>query len=294
MDSISSLSVFVQVVDSGSFVAAARILGISASAVGKSITRLEERASCRLFHRTSRSLRLTLEGQRFAARCRRILAEIQEAEAELAASTTAPTGLLRVSLPLVGGPFHSAVADFQQAHPALDLELDYTNRKVDLIAEGFDAVIRWGVLGDSALKTRSLGSFRCVLVASPAYLAQRGTPRRIRDLRRHNLIQLRLPNDGRRQPLRYLRAPREKAVPARTPVVTNRVESLVDFAVRGRGLAYVAEVLIRDERARGVLVTVLEDQIGHSTPAHLMWAPSQHISPRLRAFIDWMAQRFAR
>lgn len=292
LDSVSSLNVFVQVVDGGSFVAAARVLGISASAVGKSVTRLEERASARLFHRTSRSLRLTPEGQRFAVRCRRILAEIHEAEAELAASKMAPAGLLRVTLPLVGGPFHAALADFHETHPAIDLELDYTNRSVDLVREGFDAAIRWGPLRDSTLKTRSLGSFRCVLVGSPAYLAQRGAPRRVRDLRDHDLLQLRLSNSGRRQPLAYRGASDERAEPARTPVVVNRVEALVDFAVRGRGLAYVAEVLIDDELDRGVLVPVLDEQIGHFTPAHLMWAPGKHVPPKLRVFIDWMAKRF--
>ncbi|MDC0677405.1 LysR substrate-binding domain-containing protein [Sorangium atrum] len=201
---------------------------------------------------------------------------------------------MRVSLPLVGGPFHSAVADFHEAHPAIDLELDYTNRSVDLVREGFDAAIRWGPLHDSMLKARSLGSYRCVLVGSPAYLAQRGTPRRLRDLREHDLLQLRLSNNGQRKPLGYLGAHREKVECARTPVVANRVEALVDFAVRGRGLAYVADVLIRDERARGALVTVLEEQIGHSTPAHLMWAPGKHVSPKLRVFIDWMAKHFTR
>ncbi len=285
---------FVQVVESGSFVAAGRILGISASAVGKSIARLEERARTRLFHRTSRSLRLTPEGNRFAERCRRILAEIQAAEEELAEANGAPSGLLRISLPAADGPYHSQLADFQEAYPSVDLELHYTNRNVDLVREGFDAAIRTGALQDSTLTARSLGSFRFLLVAAPGYLAKRGTPRHPRDLAKHDLLQLRLPNSGRVHPLTFLGTPREQPSIRRVPLIADNLKAIIHFALRERGLAFVADILIRRELADGTLVPVLTEHIGDSLPVHLVWTSGKRVPPKLRVFVDWMVERFLR
>jgi DNA-binding transcriptional LysR family regulator len=292
VDSVTSLNVFIQVVENGSLVAAGRALGISASAVGKSITRLEERARTRLFHRTSRSLRLTPEGQRFAERCRRILAEIQAAEDELAESAGAPSGLLRVSMPLANGPYHSVLADFQEAYPSIDLELDYTNRNVDLVREGFDAAIRSGALRDSTLTARSLGTFCLVLVGSPEYLARRGTPKHPRDLGRHDVLQLRLPNSGRLQPLGFVGGRGEEFPVARTPLIANNLEAIVHFAVKGHGLAYVADILVRGELAAGTLVPILTDHVGDSVPVHIVWTSGKHTPPKLRVLIDWVVSRF--
>ncbi|WP_437928543.1 LysR family transcriptional regulator [Sorangium sp. So ce291] len=290
MESLSALGVVIEVVDRGSFAAAGRALGVSASAVGKSITRLEERVGARLFQRTSRSLRLTPEGERFVERCRRILAEVGAAEAELAEANGEPRGTLRISVPVAGGPFRSVLADFQEAYPSVVLEIESTNRYVDLVREGFDAAIRSGALEDSTLTARYLGAFRALLVGSPEYLARRGTPRRPRDLARHDLLQLRLSTSGRLHAL-TVREPADSAPRfARTSVVANNLDLLIHFAVRGRGLAYVADMLIRDELEAGTLVPVLADQVGAPVACHVVWPEAKHVPPKLRVFIDHLAE----
>lgn len=142
MDSISALNVFVQVAETRSFVGAGRLLGVSASAVGKRINLLEQELGARLFHRSTRSVTLTPEGLLFLQRCRRILGEVAAAQEELRHLNQAPRGRLRVSLPLVVEPFLPVLAEFKRRYPEADLELDFTDRRVDVIEEGFDAVVR--------------------------------------------------------------------------------------------------------------------------------------------------------
>lgn len=290
MDSLSALAVVVEVADHGSFASAARSLGVSASAVGKSIARLEERVGAQLFQRTSRRLRLTPEGERFVERCRRILAEVTAAEAELAEAHGKPRGKLRVTVPVAGGTFRSVLADFQEAYPAVALEVESTNRNVDLVREGFDAAIRSGVLEDSTLTARHLGAFRFLLVASPEYLARRGVPKRPRDLARHDRIQLRFSTSGRLHALTFREPERAATTFASTNLVANNLDLLVHFAVRGRGIAYVADVLIHEELASGRLVPVLETQVGTSVPCFVVWPPATHIPPKLRVFVDYLAK----
>ena len=166
MDNLAGFTAFVQAAEMRSFVAAGRVLGVSASAVGKSIARLEERLGVRLFHRSTRSIALTSEGTVFLERCRRILGEIEAAELELSNSKSAPQGRLRVSLPLVGCLLNPVLAAFARAYPLVELDLDFSDRRVDVIEEGYDAVVRAGESADSRLMSRQLGQFQLQLVAS--------------------------------------------------------------------------------------------------------------------------------
>ena len=176
MDSLGSIAMFVQVADSGSFSATARQLGLSSSAVGKSVARMEARLGARLFRRSTRHLSLTVEGENFLARCRRILAEVEAAEQELSASSKGPSGKLRISLPRYSGLFQAAILAFMRAYPAIELDLDFSDSLVNVVSDGFDAVVRTGALEDSGLTRRRLCGFRRLLVAAPAYLAQHGWP----------------------------------------------------------------------------------------------------------------------
>lgn len=144
MDRLYSFTVFAQVAETRSFVEAGRLLGVSASAVGKSVARLELKLGVRLFHRSTRSITLTAEGILFLERCQRILAEIEAAEQELLHAATAPSGRLRVSLPLISSLVLPVLGDFMYAYPDIELDLDFTDRLVDVIEEGFDAVVRTG------------------------------------------------------------------------------------------------------------------------------------------------------
>ena len=190
----AALNVFAQVADTRSFVAAGRNLGLSASGVGKAITRLEDGLDVRLFHRSTRSVTLTAEGHLFLERARRILSELEAAKTELSQTAATPSGQLRIGLPLVGAPFLETLAAFKARYPEIVLDLEFDNRYVDVIEEGYDAVIRTGDMKDSRLHGRTLGRFRMLLVASPEYLARRGVPNTPADLAQHDCIQFKMPN----------------------------------------------------------------------------------------------------
>jgi DNA-binding transcriptional LysR family regulator len=198
MDNLAGVSAFVQAAEALSFVEAGRLLGVSASAIGKSVLPdWRPRLGVRLFHRSTRSMTLTAEGRLFLQRCQRILGEMAAAEQELSDTRSAPRGKLRVSLPLVGGLLNPVLATFIRRYPEIELELDFSDRRVEVIEEGFDAVIRVGETEDSRLMSRLLGSFHLQLVASPAYLRQAGTPQCPDDLRQHACLLYKFPTTGK-------------------------------------------------------------------------------------------------
>lgn len=225
MDSLNSFVVFVQVAEVRSFVAAGRLLGVSASAVGKSVARLEEKLGVRLFHRSTRSVSLTAEGSLFLERSRRILAEIEAAEQELSQATTMPHGRLRVSLPLVSSLLLPVLGEFMREYPEIELDLDFSDRLVDVIEEGFDAVVRTGNPTDSRLSARRLGSFRSMLVASPDYLARQGIPQVPADLLNHTCLHYRFPNSGKLEPWALHRATDEPELTLPTSMICNNIET---------------------------------------------------------------------
>jgi DNA-binding transcriptional LysR family regulator len=292
LDSLGDFTVFVQVAETRSFAETGRLLGVSASAVGKRMARLEERLGVRLFHRSTRSMTLTAEGNMFLARCRRVLDEIQDAELELSQSAQAPRGRLKVSLPLVGSLFLPVMADFMQAHPDIDLHLDLTDRLVNVIEEGFDAVLRTGEPGDSGLSSRRLGSFAMLLVASPEYLERRGMPTRPMDLVNHACLHYCFTNTGKLEPwpLRWPADAPEVALP--TSMVCNTTEARVSFAERGLGITCLPEFAVRDGLAKGRLRRVLEKHTEVKlTTFRVLWPSGRFASPKLRAFIDFLAER---
>ncbi|MCA3823310.1 MAG: LysR family transcriptional regulator, partial [Burkholderia sp.] len=225
MENLGGFVVFVQVAETRSFVAAGRALGLSASAIGKRIARLEARLNVRLFHRSTRSITLTAEGARFLERCRRVIAEIDAAEQELTHSAEAPRGRLRVSLPTIGTLLLPVLADFMAAYPEIELDIDFSDRLVDVVNEGFDAVLRTGQPSDSRLSSRLLGHFRQHLVASPDYLDRHGTPRTPADLAQHRCLHYRFPTSGKLEtwPLRVPRAGTLPEVPV--AMVSNSAEA---------------------------------------------------------------------
>lgn len=290
MDSVSAFNVFVQVAETRSFVAAGRLLGVTASAVGKSVVRLEERLGARLFHRSTRSVTLTAEGMLFLDRSRRILAEIEAAEAELSQAAAAPRGRLRVSLPLVGEPFLPVMAQFKRAFPDVDLDLDFSDRRVDVIEDGFDAVVRTGEALDSRLATRRLGDFRMLLVGSPGYFAERGTPLHPNELMEHSCIQFRFPNTGKLQVWPLRRDTIEPDLQLPPSMVCNNLEARICFAVQGIGIAYLPDFAIQERLADGTLVTVLDEFAQSGGTFRIMWPSGKHPAPKLRVFIDFLKE----
>lgn len=291
MESLTGFNVFVQVAETRSFVAAGRMLGVSASAVGKRIARLEERLGVRLFHRSTRSITLTAEGTLFLERSRRILGEIESAELELSQHAQTPRGRLRVSLPLVGSLLLGILADFMREYPEIELDFEFTDRKVDVIEEGFDAVVRTGTPSDSRLFSRLLGSYRYRIVGAPAYFDEMGTPRKPADLLRHRLLHYRYPNSGKREawPLRQRAGDAPLDLPA--SMICNNTEVRVCFAIHGRGLALLPSFAIHDALIDGTLVPVMDNWLDHTGEFRILWPAGRQMSPKLRVFIDYLVAR---
>lgn len=184
------MSSFVAVVDAGSFVGAAQATGFTKAAISRHVADLEKRLEVRLLHRTTRRLSLSEEGRLFYARARELLAGIAEAESELTARHGEASGLLRITAPLTFGVLHLAPlwARFAQAHPKVSLDITLSDRVVDLVEEGYDLAVRISTLASSTLVSRTLGTTRMILCASPAYLAAHGAPGRVADLARHAVL----------------------------------------------------------------------------------------------------------
>ncbi len=258
MDNLNGIVAFVRTAETLSFVAAGRKLGISASAVGKTIARLERSLGVRLFHRTTRRVTLTEEGRHFHERCHRILEELRDAEATLSASAQTPRGRLRVSLPVIGYRFLLPVLPaFSARYPDIELDLDFNDRLVDVVEGGFDAVIRSGQLSDSSLMSRRLGPFRFVLCASPDYLARAGVPRGLADLAAHEGVRYRFPTTGKLQPWSLLPDGGEPPN-LRCAMTCNNMEALRGAVIAGFGIGFMPDFLARDALAAGSLVEVLE------------------------------------
>ncbi|WP_414447522.1 LysR family transcriptional regulator [Burkholderia sp. 22PA0099] len=288
MDSLNGIGFFVQAAEARSFSEAGRVLGISSSAVGKSVARLEERLGVRLFHRSTRSITLTAEGALFLERCRRILCEVEAAELELSETRQAPQGKLRVSLPLVSGLVMPALTAFMHRYPAIEMDVDVSDRMVDVIEEGFDAVIRTGEPADSRLMSRPLGTFKLLLVGAPRYFATRGTPRVPSELAGHACLQHKFPSTGKFEPW-PLRLPPGEAEPSLSAsMVCNTTEALLHVARAGLGIACLPDFMVREAIAAGELVTVLENFNQHRGTFRMLWPSSKHLAPKLRAFIDFM------
>ncbi|AMY71110.1 LysR family transcriptional regulator [Frigidibacter mobilis] len=290
MDKLAALDAFVQSAETGSFVAAGRQLGLSASAVGKAVVRLEQRLDVRLFHRNTRNMTLTEEGRLFLERCRRIFEEIEAAEAELARSNRTPRGRLRVSLPLVGMLLTPVMAGFMRAWPEVQLDLDFTDRLVDIVEDGFDAVIRTGPPSDSRLMSRNLGRFKLKIVAAPDYLARHGVPETPDDLAQHHCLHQRSPTTGKLRPWPMVRTEGQRKITLPERMSATAVDPLIALATEGLGIACLPPFAIRDEIAEGHLVPLLEDWVTETDQFNILWPASRQITPRLRAFIDFMAE----
>jgi DNA-binding transcriptional LysR family regulator len=281
---------FTETVKQGGFAGAARELGLSPSAVAKSIGRLEDDLGLRLFHRTTRQVSLTSEGHELYERCRRIVEEVEALRDEAAGARSEPSGTLRLSLPIVLGRlfFVPRLAALAQRYPRLALDVSFTDRYVDIIREGYDAVVRAGALPDSTLVSRRIGEQSLIVCAAPSYLDGHGTPRTPDDLARHTCLLFRMPSTGRLWPwrLRDGRAPIE--ITPRSPYVMNDGEALVAAAVGGMGLVLVPDYMAAPAMQAGQLVEVLARYRAPAMPLSLVYPSARKPTPRLRALIEFM------
>jgi len=291
LETFSGLGTFVAVVDAGGFSAAAR-LGRSKSAVSKQVSRLEDRLGARLLNRTTRRLALTEVGRAFYERGVRILAEVEEAERAVADLHAEPRGTLRINAPMSFGIGHVAPAlpAFLARHPELSVDLVLNDRLVDVIDEGFDLAIRITRLRDSSLIARRLAGFRRVVCAAPAYWKRRGRPAHPEDLAGHDcLIYTYLANPGE--------WPFDGPDGRLTLQVTGRLfanngDALRQAALEGLGVMMIPAFIVGDDLAAGRLEAVLEDWEEHDLGIWAVYPHSRHLSAKVRAFVDFLAERF--
>lgn len=292
LENLNGIIAFVEASTHLSFTAAADNLGLTKSAVGKSVARLEERLGTKLLHRSTRKLTLTPDGEAYLASCRRALEEIGAAENALAAKSQQLAGRLRIDAPAAWGreillPVLSAIT---KEHPGLTLSLSFTDRIIDPVEEGVDLVVRFGETKSTAgLISRKLTEQRALIVASPDYLKTHGEPESIESLQDHDCIvgfRRDIPNTWRVKAA-------DGVVYRITPPATHEIgdgAAIVDAAVAGLGLAQMPSSLVADHIAAGRLVSILDTFTGANIEISALWPATRHLLPRVRHVVDILVE----
>lgn len=293
-DRAHSLAMFAAVVEQGSFSAAGRLLGLSPSAVSRTIDRIEARLGVRLLLRSTRALSITAEGQSYLQAARRILADLDDAEQQIA-DQGAPRGRLRVSAALSHGRLCIVplLGEFAALYPHILVDIALTDTVIDVAAGQADVAVRFGLLADSTLTARRLGETRRLIVASPDYLARFGEPQVPEDLHRHNCLNF---NFRRAEPVwPFLRDGREFALTVKGNIEANNGETLGQLAAIGVGIARVGAFSVAQEIAEGRLMPILEAfNPGDVEIIHAVFVGGATTPARIRAFVDFLAARLSR
>ncbi|MDA5193158.1 LysR family transcriptional regulator [Govanella unica] len=282
MDKLTAMQVFAAVVDEGSFSAAAARLNMAKSAVSTLVKTLEAELGVTLLNRTTRKVSLTEAGQRYKDRAEQILSDVEDADREAAALTATPRGTLRVSAGVSFGTqeLGKVVATFLATYPEVRIDLQLTDRFVDLLDEGFDLAVRIGELRDSSLIARKLTSARRLTCASPDYLEAHGTPQHPNDLRQHNCLGY----SGGGWSFQEQGRPLIPALEGR--LIGNNGDVLCAAAVAGSGIVFAPSFILGDDIRAGRLVPILTAYEAPPVGIYAIYPPSRHISAKLRAFID--------
>lgn len=288
MKGIEQFVAFAQTARRGSFAAAARDLGGSPSTLAKAVARLEASLGLKLFHRTTRQVSLTADGERLFQRCERLLAEFEGLHDEAAGVRAAPAGVLRLDAPVTYGRrvLLPLLAGLLHDHPALQVDLRLQDAFADLVRDGLDLAIRIGPLRDSTLVARRIDRQDLVLCASPHYLAQHGTPRTLDDLAQHAALVFRLPSSGRLRPWQFRRGRRAAELHPGHRVQVNDGEGIVAAALLGLGLGQVPDIMVRDELAAGRLVEVLPELRPEPMPISAVVPSGRLVPPRVRVLLE--------
>ncbi|CAA7623234.1 LysR family transcriptional regulator [Magnetospirillum sp. SS-4] len=286
------LQAFVRVAESGSFSEAARRLGLSKSMVSRQVSALEADLGVRLLHRTTRSLSPTEAGRAYLERCQRILADLDEANLLVSRLQAVPRGSLRVTAPLSFGTGHLAAAlpDFLERYPEIELDMNMTDRYVDLVDEGWDVAVRIGRLADSSLIARRLAPIRRVVCAAPAYLERHGVPRTPTELSGHDCLSHSAVN-----PWEWRFATPDGPLPPveiRGRFHADNGDVLRVMALAGQGLTFLPTFFVGDDIRAGRLVPVLEEFVPLDVALHAVYPHNRHLSPKVRAFVNHLAETF--
>ncbi len=293
MDQFIQMRTFVTVVDAGSFVGAAEMLSLSKAAVSRQVNELESRLGVRLIHRTTRRMSLTTEGEVFLNRCRHLLSELDEAEAEISSRSTVASGLLRVNVPVTYGirrlaPLWGA---FRDLHPRVRLDITLSDRMVDLVEEGFDLAVRIGQLRDSSLVSRRLSQTRLIICASPGYLEGHGAPRHPSELAEHAVIAYSYLSGGDEW---HLEGPQGVVrVRTRACIHTNNGDTCHAAALAGQGIVLQPDFVVGEDIRRGKLVELMPEYSAGELGIYAVYPTRRYVAPKVRALVDFLSRHCA-
>jgi DNA-binding transcriptional LysR family regulator len=290
MQGLQQFAAFAETAKHGSFAAAARELGTAPSTLAKAVARLELALGVKLFHRTTRQVGLTPDGERLYRRCQRLLADIEELHAEAAGVRSAPSGTLRVDMPIVFGRrvLLPLLARLVRTHPGLALDVRLQDSYADVVKEGIDVAIRVGELRDSTLVARRFASQQLLLCASPDYLAARGRPDRLDRLSGHAAIVFRMPSNGKDRPWQLTQRGRPVELHPVSSIQLNDGEGMVAAACMGLGLAQVPHYMVQDEIADGRLLEVLPQCRPAPMPISAVYPSARLVPARVRALLEML------
>ncbi len=294
MDRFLEMQSFGAVVDAGSFVKAAALLGLSKAAMSRYVGDLEKRLGVRLLHRTTRRLSLTVEGALFYARSKEVLGALEEAESEITSRNGTASGLLRVNAPVTFGILHLAPlwGGFRQRHPDVALDIALADHVVDLADEGYDIAIRIGALPSTTLISRRLARTRIVACASPAYLAAHGTPRQPADLAGHAVISYSLL--ASRDEWHFDGPDGHVSVQTAPFMHSNSGDTCRAAALAHQGVIFQPTFLVADDLAAGTLVALLPGYRAPELGVYAVYPSRKYVAPKVRALIDFLAEQFKR
>lgn len=292
MDRLDAMKVFVVAVDEGSLAAAGRKLGRSSAAVSRAVAFLEARVGTELLHRTTRSIRLSEEGERYVAACRRVLAELEEADSIVAGERSAPRGTIALTAPIFSGElfFRPILEAFLDTYPTVSARLLLLDRPVNLIDEGIDVALRIGNLADSSMVATRIGEVRRLVVAAPRYVRKHPRINEPSDLAKHQIIAMaHIPNSWTFPPASGSSVPR--AVQFSPRLVVNSIRAALASAVEGRGVVRLLSYQVAEQVRRGELEIILAKDEPSPLPVHLICPHGRLSVPRVRAFVDFAAPR---
>jgi DNA-binding transcriptional LysR family regulator len=290
MNRIEAMHIFARVAELASFTKAADSLGLPKASASTAVQHLEAQLGTQLLHRTTRRVQLTHDGQRFYERCKDVLADLDELGTMFQQAPQALSGRVRVDTNSgVARHVVEHLPQFLREHPGIQVELSCSDRRVDVVAEGFDCVVRVGTLTDSSLIMRPLGQYRIVNCASPAYLAEHGVPQTLEDLAHHKLIHY-VSVLGQRPPgFEYMEGSECRYVPMQGVLTVNSVEAYASGCTAGLGIIQTPRVGVARLLRAGALVEVLPQYEAEPMPVSLLYAQRRNLSVRVQVFMDWLA-----
>jgi LysR family transcriptional regulator for bpeEF and oprC len=296
MNKLQAMEVFVQVVDAGSFTRAAETLQMPKATVSTLVQGLEAALSAKLLHRTTRQVTVTTDGAAYYERCIRILSDVRDAEESVSRTRLSPSGRLRVDAPtgLSSEVIVPALPVFFERYPDIMLELGSTDRPVDLVEEGVDCAVRGGELWDTSLIARRVGVINFVTAASPIYLRRFGVPLHPRDLERHRCVNYFSTKTGKTYDWDFTRGDETIKVPMPGTIALNDSNAYVQAGLAGLGIIQMSDYLMMQHVHSGRMVQVLPDWISEPVPVHVVYPQNRHLSAKVRVFVEWIAELFAK